>query len=1806
MTTQPIIKKKTIPSNQTSAFSNNVINSLENLIAPGGRGRLSPYVEEAQILTLFDKLINPKERKQSIKKILKKEEARIDFLASVWTGFCTSGKKFDNQLYQEKDFLDSYLIYYFSMNVSKIQITLLDLIREGLFAQKKISLVDIGVGVGTSAIAFLDLILAWQTVCNLYGVEFPVEEIDLIGLDCNQPVLDYAQKLVENFGNVISQNSRKQHDHSDDLVKKTIRHCSWKVFDVENSTSLPENVSSSILIASNILNELSHTGQSNLSEIINHMPEDAVALLIEPGSKNYSSRLMEWRSELIKDGQFCSTGPCGQDLITYGNKSCLGCWNARRQSFHQPELYLRFRSSAEKFNKDKRSFSEFENRLLSWSSIWLKRGMNNSKNVHSFESQQNIFRYIGSYYGDSVSHPMSDKDQRKKVKLSNEKIKLCPVSHTETAFDFERPNGFEFPALKHGQLIKFSNAKIDLSLPANQKIIVNTKTDVISFNENGHDDGFLQNYSELSKAAVNEIGFRLFGFESMHGFQHNIFERVFVGKSIFGIAATGSGKSECFILPSMVLPGITIVISPLVSLMMDQYDQRISDRYGLDNLATYINGDIPFKERQIRLQRLELGYYKLVYFTPEQLERSYILDSLRRANNKVGIRYLAMDETHCVSQWGHDFRPSYLNLLRRLKQYHINPVRVALTATASPFVRKDVCEELGLDGRLVSEGGDVYVESSNRPELNFIVRVQQNTIDKTDHIVSDLEKLLAENKNNSLPGSAIVFMPTTGGDPSSVVPDKHWTKNRGKLSSGVNLFAAFLERNLNQRISIYHSKMGMGRDRETINHKWSPGNMQNRSRRSEQKTFISGETSIMVATKGFGMGIDKDNVRLIIHRTPPSNLEAYAQEAGRAGRDGNLADVILYYSPDSPEEENGFGKIIQERSDYDIQAYFLSEKYVRLEDILVMNAFLKSINNTINHKSFYFSNDEAIHFFNRCCEEPHLAKLSNPYAWPEFPDRRKNDNESEDHQMILDVGHLYDSKTKYIDRILQALFRVRPDVPTIGSRVVYLDQVQKTGSRIKKLSYGDYKAILNSNAYFGKVFRDAEVSAEELESFCKEGDLIPIAKRIGFSLYETASLLSDIRQSERNSSRTGYSGLLRFEDIVTPRLGPAKQFKTMSEWREYAGASRRATKPEADNRARKAGREKKQKDNGQGSYQITSIEDWFSEKEVNRPTGWEVVPGPAFFSKDQFFEYTQVFISLHNQRKENDWASYHRMLKDYIGVTEMGTLTKADVSQKCLRSVLLGYLETYELVFGDNCFGCSRCVQDENFYKYSIEQRKSVIVKMNPSLIKLFDRLKGQNSQLPSNEDVNLLFQNIKSEEKSGRSLLGYFSGWSATILDQMPNHCTALWLRLIGMVEQLIIFDDQEFLQISKRLIIHLEAGDLLRLLDLVLLIFEEHKMKFDFWFLQADIFNKLSEYTKEAQLVEELFKQLKTEDPVSTSKIYKAVTRLIALHETKKIQFEGKKLECFKLFAGRMAEKINDSKSWYEPIINNWSWDHLIKEITVLQDYKVSMQVQSAACLLWAKEEQNRWKLIDQWISNNMEWFTHWPFSDQEAAASYLSLENIAKATFLVDQIMIDGKETQKIIHLGLIRIANGDKLSQKHIKTIQNSILKISGLVQHIFKDFNQEVVDLFLSNLNMDIQFKSLSSLENWINLQTANSYTEKQAFQWLEKGIQWLPNKNVQPGTIKILERLFNKLVNQDQWTAKVLQMWLPLCYENGKAFRNLFRQPKLSNREEFISELLRKMFTEKKYKVLAYCPYKHLIKEFGLIHAMMIHFYGLL
>ncbi|HTU24411.1 MAG TPA: RecQ family ATP-dependent DNA helicase [Pirellulales bacterium] len=325
-----------------------------------------------------------------------------------------------------------------------------------------------------------------------------------------------------------------------------------------------------------------------------------------------------------------------------------------------------------------------------------------------------------------------------------------------------------------------------------------------------------------------------FGLTAFRPGQREVIETVLAGDDCLCVMPTGGGKSLCYQLPAIAQQGVTLVVSPLIALMKDQVDQLTA--LGLP--ATFINSTLSPDEQTQRLEQVAAGQYRLVYVVPERFRSSRFVDAVRR----VGVRLLAIDEAHCVSEWGHDFRPDYA----RLGQFRGaigSPPTIALTATATAAVRRDIVELLGL------RSPKSFVTGFARPNLRFGVR-SPSTAREKDQILGDF---LAEHR-----GSGIVYAATR------------------KRTEEV---AAWITERSGRPTCVYHA--GLAAD----------------ERRHAQETFMSGKAEIVVATLAFGMGIDKADVRFVVHYNMPGSLEAYYQEAGRAGRDGGQSECLLLYSP---------------------------------------------------------------------------------------------------------------------------------------------------------------------------------------------------------------------------------------------------------------------------------------------------------------------------------------------------------------------------------------------------------------------------------------------------------------------------------------------------------------------------------------------------------------------------------------------------------------------------------------------------------------------------------------------------------------------------------------------------------------------------------------------------------------------------------------------------------------------------------------------------------------------------------------------
>lgn len=322
-----------------------------------------------------------------------------------------------------------------------------------------------------------------------------------------------------------------------------------------------------------------------------------------------------------------------------------------------------------------------------------------------------------------------------------------------------------------------------------------------------------------------------FGYSSFRPGQHEVIQTLLDGRDCLAIMPTGAGKSICFQLPALMMPGVTLVISPLISLMKDQVDSLVNQEIP----ATYINNQCTFEEVKARFAAIRAGRIKLVYISPERLENQFFTAFMQT----LPISMFIIDEAHCVSQWGHDFRPSYCAVRDWIAALPKRPVVGAFTATATEKVKHDMMSLLGLQKERIFIGG------FDRPNLYFRVVHAKGKMEFT-------LSYIAKHRDDS----GIIYAATR--------------KEVDRICDELN------RRGI--KAGRYHA--GLSDD----------------MRRSMQEAFTYDKIHVIVATNAFGMGIDKSNVRYVIHYQMPKNIESYYQEAGRAGRDGAPGDCILLFN----------------------------------------------------------------------------------------------------------------------------------------------------------------------------------------------------------------------------------------------------------------------------------------------------------------------------------------------------------------------------------------------------------------------------------------------------------------------------------------------------------------------------------------------------------------------------------------------------------------------------------------------------------------------------------------------------------------------------------------------------------------------------------------------------------------------------------------------------------------------------------------------------------------------------------------------
>lgn len=435
------------------------------------------------------------------------------------------------------------------------------------------------------------------------------------------------------------------------------------------------------------------------------------------------------------------------------------------------------------------------------------------------------------------------------------------------------------------------------------------------------------------------------GFDTFRPNQENIIDDILNNNDVLGVLPTGAGKSLCFQIPALLKEGITIVISPLIALMKDQVE-HLAKRHV--NAAAIYSG-MNIREIEYTLDNCTFGNTKLLYISPERIGTKNFQEKLKQ----MKVNLFVIDEAHCISQWGYDFRPSYLNI-KEIRALMPNIPMVALTATATPKVKEDIIDKLGLQDAQVHQG------SFARENLSYTVRYAE---DKNTKLVEVI---------NKIKGSGIIY-----------------AQSRKKTEE----IAKFLRAN-KINADFYHAGLS------------------NEGRSQKQTAWQNNQIRIIVATNAFGMGIDKADVRIVIHMNIPNCMEAYYQEAGRGGRDGGKAYGLIIYN------ETDFDELRKLHNDSSPSISFLKEVYQAIANnykIAIGSGFLASYNFDLNYfaRKYKFEVKELYHAIQKL-EQQGLIQLNEAFHNPSMI--RVNADKSE--------FYTFQIANKFYDPIIKALLRL--------------------------------------------------------------------------------------------------------------------------------------------------------------------------------------------------------------------------------------------------------------------------------------------------------------------------------------------------------------------------------------------------------------------------------------------------------------------------------------------------------------------------------------------------------------------------------------------------------------------------------------------------------------------------------------------------------------------------------------------------------------------------------------------------------------
>jgi superfamily II DNA helicase RecQ len=978
-----LFRTKIIPEDQIVY----VYDLVKNIVAPGERAFVSPYIQQT-----IDGIIG--------KRLPGNWEDDKGFINKLTKSF--RQKNFST--YGGKHFPDYYAAYYLPNNLYKIQLMFLELFRLGRisFSERKIRVLDIGTAVGTTAWALYDFYDILTNVLRLYGLkdeQLPILEVD--GIEKYQSNIEFFNLVREEI-----KGSGKSKVHVNEPIEADV---------LENGLSKVTIKKYDVVIASNIISEFpSYKHQVDFSNnIVNGLKKSASFVIVETAMLKDTRSLKKIQYELTQRKDIQVISPCGK--VGGFSERCTNCYSFRRENLKIPETMKLF----SKYIDD-----SDENEKLKWSyTIYTKDGEGTSQIQNGYAPLQQVLTNDDKAGVSALVEIVSGR-MYKDGDADHYYLKVCDQSEPKEQFILKVLKYYELQKYHFGDRFEIKHAKIEpiqWARPRSIKfaLVIDPRVTLIDNIEPLNEPRGLVPFKDIDETNILYFLKRFFQFYKFHEGQFEILQKVLRNENVLGILATGGGKSLTYQLPALLKPGLSIIISPLKSLMDDQV-HGMKNRFGFD-FVDRIHSGIPLKEKEGIFQRFKNGRLKILYVAPERLQQKTFQQELKRLIDKgININYFPIDEAHCISEWGHDFRPSYARLKERQKDLsHVDgsqPSIIALTATASRKVREDVLEQLSLD-----EKKDLYHKIIDRKELSLeVIPMEYDTGTGGYEIrYRDLSNKTKFSKHTFKPASmrhevleyvlkdilprrfdsfdikqdpGLIFTIYADPQPAEEMAAKKIKKMDKELVAGTEDFKKILKSKAGeifrsdkcregegaQWISGYLNKKGIK------NKPWfaSLGYRQNRTavekrqldkewekiKTQTQDEYINGKTNLLVTTKGFGMGIDKPDVRYIIHFGFQGSLESYFQQIGRAGRDRNHSHCILLWDQPTSEcnkylenknvpecfvKNKDTGKLEYEncphgrhvRCDYAKQVHFIESGYPSKEELQEAVNYLKEKSN---------------------------------------------------------------------------------------------------------------------------------------------------------------------------------------------------------------------------------------------------------------------------------------------------------------------------------------------------------------------------------------------------------------------------------------------------------------------------------------------------------------------------------------------------------------------------------------------------------------------------------------------------------------------------------------------------------------------------------------------------------------------------------------------------------------------------------------------------------------------------------------------